>query len=547
MTRSMRDESSAGWKNNFLTNSTVKLRMMMLVQNSKAVDVKDSLYGILQLFSKNLSDRNHSTSHIMLRKKRTPSPVGSQRENRAADLDECAEWKTYAPLSEKRESRRKPFRIQNDVRTRATTVMPSSRPRKKRTPSPPNSHGENTAADADEFADWENLPIVRDDPSFVLTEEHKSRFENITKRVDKRVMMSPSQVANIIRNAGVENARLPRKIQMGGYLMKTWFGLPFPVEYTNVECLLICEFCMFYGRSDPVMQNHAKKCTMRAPPGTEIYRKDNISVFEVDGKEERNYCHHVCLIASLFLESKTTFYDTEPFLFYIVTLNDKIGCHFAGYFSKEKYEPDLNNLSCIMTLPCYQSKGFGRFLIDVSYALSRREKWLGGPEKPLSDLGQIAYGSYFRGVIFKFLKENYEKVELNAELSLMDISEATGIHPNDVIELLDSFGYILLTNADEHGIYDMEWNVDWEHVEWYLEKRTKEDKTRVVFDDNCLSWEPRRITPTMDGFCDPSQEDFDAEKERQRQLQLTRNAEPMPKTSMPCGSVKKERKTGFRN
>uniref|UniRef100_A0A8R1HMU8 histone acetyltransferase n=2 Tax=Caenorhabditis japonica TaxID=281687 RepID=A0A8R1HMU8_CAEJA len=451
----------------------------------------------------------------------------------------------HAPESEKRESRRKPFQIQEDVRKRASTISSASRPRKKRSPSPLDSQGENTAADSDECAEWENLPIVRDDPSFVLTEEHKTRFKNIKSRVKERVMMNPTKVSEVFRNSGAENARLPRSIQMGGYLMQTWYGSPFPAEYINVECLLICEFCMFYARSDPVMQNHAKKCTMRAPPGKEIYRKDYISVFEVDGKAERSYCQHVCLISRLFLESKTVFYDTEPFLFYIVTVNDEMGCHFAGYFSKEKYEPDRNNLSCIMTLPCYQDKGFGRFLIDISYALSRREKWLGGPEQPLSDLGRIAYGSYFRGVIFKFLKKNYENIELADNLSVLDISEATGIHPNDVIEFLDSFGYILLTTADEHGIFEMEWNVDWEHVDWYLEKRAKEDKGRVVFDENCLSWKPRRITPAMDGFCEPSQEDIEADEERKRQLQRTpitesmQNTTPVSVMSMPCGSVKK--------
>uniref|UniRef100_A0A8R1IDA6 Uncharacterized protein n=1 Tax=Caenorhabditis japonica TaxID=281687 RepID=A0A8R1IDA6_CAEJA len=91
----------------------------------------------------------------------------------------------------------------------------------------------------------------------------------------------------------------------------------------------------------------------------------------------------------------------------------------------------------------------------------------------------------------------------------------------------------------------MEWNVDWEHVDWYLEKRAKEDKGRVVFDENCLSWKPRRITPAMDGFCEPSQEDIEADEERKRQLQRTpitesmQNTTPVSVMSMPCGSVKK--------
>jgi len=31
------------------------------------------------------------------------------------------------------------------------------------------------------------------------------------------------------------------------------------------------------------------------------------------------------------------------------------------------------NLACILTLPCYQRKGYGKFLISMSYELSKIE------------------------------------------------------------------------------------------------------------------------------------------------------------------------------
>ena len=46
------------------------------------------------------------------------------------------------------------------------------------------------------------------------------------------------------------------------------------------------------------------------------------------------YAQNLCLIAKLFLDHKTLYYDTDPFLFYVMTEYDQYGFHMVGYFSK---------------------------------------------------------------------------------------------------------------------------------------------------------------------------------------------------------------------
>lgn len=75
------------------------------------------------------------------------------------------------------------------------------------------------------------------------------------------------------------------------------------------------------------------------------------------------------MLSKMFLSQKSLFYDVEPFLFYVMTEVDENGAHFVGYFSKEKSSPQDYNLSCIMTLPVRQRKGWGQFLIDFSACL----------------------------------------------------------------------------------------------------------------------------------------------------------------------------------
>ena len=46
------------------------------------------------------------------------------------------------------------------------------------------------------------------------------------------------------------------------------------------------------------------------------------------------YAQNLCLLAKLFLDHKTLYYDTDPFLFYVMCEVDSFGCHIVGYFSK---------------------------------------------------------------------------------------------------------------------------------------------------------------------------------------------------------------------
>uniref|UniRef100_A0A3P9HEV5 histone acetyltransferase n=1 Tax=Oryzias latipes TaxID=8090 RepID=A0A3P9HEV5_ORYLA len=234
-----------------------------------------------------------------------------------------------------------------------------------------------------------------------------------------------------------DSSRCPSVIEFGSYEIQTWYSSPYPPEYSKLQKLYLCEFCLKYMRSKNILQRHTKKCGWFHPPANEIYRKDNLSVFEVDGNVSKLFCQNLCLLAKLFLDHKTLYYDVEPFLFYILTKNDEKGCHLVGYFSKEKLCQQKYNVSCIMIMPQYQRQGFGRFLIDFSYLLTRQEGQVGSPEKPLSDLGRLSYLAYWRSVILEHLYMPPDK-----HISIKGISRATGMCPHDIAATLQQLGMI---------------------------------------------------------------------------------------------------------
>ncbi|EGT46847.1 hypothetical protein CAEBREN_32037, partial [Caenorhabditis brenneri] len=197
------------------------------------------------------------------------------------------------------------------------------RSRKRRSPSVPVSQDDDDDSDTQD-EETDDLPIVIDDLGYSITEEAREFFNRAKGDVAEEWHFSPKYLAEVYGSLKEgEQARLPEKMHFGKYIMRTWYGSPFPAEYIKVKMMYVCEFCMFYARSDEIMQNHAKKCEIRAPPGIEIYRRDNVSVFEVDGRKQKGYCQTLCLVSRMFLESKTVFYDTEPFFFYVVTMNDE--------------------------------------------------------------------------------------------------------------------------------------------------------------------------------------------------------------------------------
>jgi histone acetyltransferase MYST1 len=240
-------------------------------------------------------------------------------------------------------------------------------------------------------------------------------------------------------------------VEIGQFQMETWYFSPIPKELLSpggfIEVLYVCEFSFrLFARKVELQRFQARLPThKRHPPGNEIYRNGNLSMFEVDGLEEKIYCQNLCYLAKLFLDHKTLYFDVDPFLFYVLCEVDDRGFHPVGYYSKEKYSDVGYNLACILTFPAHQRKGYGRFLIAFSYELSKKEEKVGSPEKPMSDLGQQAYKPYWASTIVDFLLHQSDE----SSLSIMDASKKTSIMAEDIVFTLNQLGILKIIN----GVY----------------------------------------------------------------------------------------------
>ncbi|CAG9991567.1 unnamed protein product [Clonostachys byssicola] len=269
--------------------------------------------------------------------------------------------------------------------------------------------------------------------------------------------------------------------------------------------LYVCPSCFKYSREIVAWWGHSKVCSLRGRvPGRKIYshprgRRTRLvpqggkttlgakrrrgdggvryveetvqdegewSIWEVDGEVDRLFCQNLSLFAKLFLDNKSVFFDVGAFNYFLLVYTPppppnphpipsdpnvapEPRPQITGLFSKEKLSWDNNNLACILVFPPWQRKGLGALLMGASYEISRREGLLGGPEKPISDLGKKGYMRFWANEIARWLLslkvDQGPDHDGNPRETIVDIkecSEATWIAPDDCLFVLRDMGIV---------------------------------------------------------------------------------------------------------
>jgi histone acetyltransferase SAS3 len=123
-------------------------------------------------------------------------------------------------------------------------------------------------------------------------------------------------------------------------------------------------------------------------------------------------------------------------------------------------------------------KGYGQFLIEFSYLLTRVEKKTGSPEKPLSDMGLVSYRKYWRLVLCQELLDQKKPISITA------ISERTGMTPDDIVSALE--GLRALVRDPVTKTYAL--RLDYTYFKQYIEKCNANNNPKI--NPECLVWTP---------------------------------------------------------
>jgi hypothetical protein len=293
------------------------------------------------------------------------------------------------------------------------------------------------------------------------------------KKVKKLSDEQKNQFRHIIRER--------YKIHFGTVILK-----PDNVEINDKHFInneqFMCPVCLSSeSKQSRLDSEHIEQC---CPPGIVIYNSGGLAVYEVDGALQSTYCSNLWKLSECFLSCKGHLANMETnnrlpkWLFYV--LYKKLGdCQqYAGYFSKAKdNSKDVNNINCFVILPNNRSKGFGQFLIELSYELVRRQNAFGTPEKPLTDFGNRSFL-----LCWKFqLKLAIKRCTETELLTLNELREVTRMSTEDMINTLCQMN---LLYAFKGKIYV---KVESKQIEQYTLDIANNTS---LFDPSDLNWTP---------------------------------------------------------
>ena len=80
------------------------------------------------------------------------------------------------------------------------------------------------------------------------------------------------------------------RTQLGRHEVDCWYFSPYPEDYGKAPKLYICSFCLRYMKMKKTYLHHIDHCVKRQPPGLEIYRKGEMSIYEINGTDDKLYC-----------------------------------------------------------------------------------------------------------------------------------------------------------------------------------------------------------------------------------------------------------------
>lgn len=136
----------------------------------------------------------------------------------------------------------------------------------------------------DRLTEMKESPLDRQDsiPGTDLTSDQK-----VTRSMKRKYaethhvphVEEPPPNENPLEKAYQEKTKVKniQQIQMGRFLIDTWYYSPYPEPYASQDKLYVCEFTLKYFRKKKTLLRHQALCEVNSPPGMSTSYSVNLS------------------------------------------------------------------------------------------------------------------------------------------------------------------------------------------------------------------------------------------------------------------------------
>ncbi|KAL6944651.1 hypothetical protein ACO0RG_001395 [Hanseniaspora osmophila] len=242
----------------------------------------------------------------------------------------------------------------------------------------------------------------------------------------------------------IDASKKQRKKEQTSLVKKSW-----------LTTLYVCDYCFKYTNDQHAFQEHMEFCEYQEKlPGKTKYLSPKYTIRRIKCYKHRVFAQCLSLFTKLLLDNKSTFFNLDHYEFYLLYETGKNKP--MGFFSKDLYSFEKNNLGTILVFPPYQRRGLGTLLIEFSYKLSNFENCMSGPEKPLSPFGTALYVKYWSRVI---CKEILKLATTHSTIQVQTIVELTKFRSEDIALAL-KFMESLYEHSNSNGSFSFGVSVD---------------------------------------------------------------------------------------
>lgn len=243
-------------------------------------------------FNKRLDEWIPPERVLLVRELEWPRPKQPKHAGGGASAPSKAPSKAQQPSKGNAPRNKKNGQLLQAQASTPALASPSPAPPSLKRKAPPGDDDDDDDADGDGDADMtlDLAAPVEDGPAVVV----QSKEQEIEK-----LRTSGSMTQSLGEIARVKNLN---RVQIGRHEVEAWYFSPYPREFAHKPLIYICEFCLCFYDSPFMLSRHRLRCKLLHPPGNEIYRHDDISFFEIDGKKQPTWCRNLSLLSKLFLD-----------------------------------------------------------------------------------------------------------------------------------------------------------------------------------------------------------------------------------------------------